>query len=467
VRGQEQPPRSIVVVGGGITGLVAAQHLADAGARVTLLEGDATVGGQVRTRQLAGHQVDVGAEALHTATPAVGALLRRTHLEDELVGARRATTWVVAPRGLRRLPAGMGPAGPTKLWPVATSRILSPAGLLRAAMEPLVPASHDGDDVSVGTYLSGRFGAELTERLVDPLLGNLHAGDVHRLSLAAATPQLDRAARRHRSLVLGRRRAGASGPPPRFVSLVGGLGRLTAALAADPRIAVRTSAPVERIEPHRGGYCLLTSSGPVAEAEAVVLAVPATAAAWLLAPLDAEASRVLAGVRTATVATVIVAFRSGDVAGLAACGGSGVLVPSSSGRLLKAATFLTSKWPHHASDEHVLVRLSTGRAGERAVESLDDDILVERLLADLADLTGLASAPVARLVQRWPQTMPQLEVGHGGRIADTRRRLHARHRIVLAGASYDGVGISSCLGSAASAVQVLLDGDARPREVAA
>jgi protoporphyrinogen/coproporphyrinogen III oxidase len=467
VIGQGSSPRSVVVVGGGITGLVAAQHLADAGARVTLLEGDAAVGGQVRTRQLAGHEVDVGAEALHTAAPAVGALLRRTRLEGEMVDARRATTWVAARRGLRKLPAGMGPAGPTRIWPVATSRILSPAGLLRAAMEPLVPSSHDGGDLAVGTYLTRRFGTELTERLVDPLLGNLHAGDVHRLSLAAATPQLDRAARRHRSLVLGRQRAGVGGPPPRFVSLVGGLGRLTTALAADPRITVRTSAPVERIEPYRGGYCLLTSSGSVAAAEGVVLAVPATAAAWLLGPLDAEASRVLAGVRTATVATVVVVFRAQDVAGAAACRGSGVLVPSSSGRSLKAATFLTSKWPHHASDEHVLVRLSAGRAGERTVDDLDDDTLVERLLADLADLTGLAAAPVGRLVQRWPQTMPQLEVGHTERIAAVRRRLHARHRIVLAGASYDGVGISSCLASAAAAAQVLLDGGARPRKVAA
>jgi protoporphyrinogen/coproporphyrinogen III oxidase len=142
-------------------------------------------------------------------------------------------------------------------------------------------------------------------------------------------------------------------------------------------------------------------------------------------------------------------------------------VPSSSGRSLKAATFLTSKWPHHASDELVLVRLSAGRAGERTVDDLDDDDLVGRLLADLADLTGLAAEPVGRLVQRWPRTMPQLEVGHRDRIAAVRSRLHARHRIVLAGASYDGVGISSCLGSAASAVRALIGGDAGPREAAA
>jgi protoporphyrinogen/coproporphyrinogen III oxidase len=113
--------------------------------------------------------------------------------------------------------------------------MLSPGGLLRAACEPLVPRSHHGADVAVGSYLTSRFGAQLTDRLVDPLLGNLHAGNVHRLGLAAATPRLERAARSHRSLVLGRR-GNPSGPPPRFVTIAGGLARIPEALTADPRM---------------------------------------------------------------------------------------------------------------------------------------------------------------------------------------------------------------------------------------
>lgn len=442
----------VTVVGAGITGLLTAVGLADAGAEVTVVESSDTVGGQIRGADIDGMTVDVGAESLHTATPGLLELLQRLRLDVAIVDAQQGHTLLSAGGRLRPLPRGMGPAGPSRLWPVATSRILSPAGLLRAACEPFVPRSHHGPDVAVGTYLTSRFGAQLTDRLVDPLLGNLHAGDVHRLSLAAATPPLDRTARRHRSLVLGRR-GGRPGPPPRFVTLAGGLGRTPRALAADPRITVRLSSPVTRLQPiSTGGYRVLGDAGELTRADAIVLAVPSAVAARLIAPLDAPAGQALRVIESATVATVVVGYSPAEVEEHPAFRANGLLVPSTAGRLLKAATFLGRKWPHLASDETFLVRMSAGRAGESQLDDLTDGDLVERLHDDLAELTGLGTAPHLAVVRRWPATMPQLHVGHLDAIASVRGRLDAHHRIVLAGAAYDGVGIGNGLRSARAAV---------------
>lgn len=442
----------VTVVGAGITGLLTAVGLADAGAEVTVVESSDTVGGQIRGVDIDGMTVDVGAESLHTATPGLLELLQRLRLDVAIVDAQQGHTLLAAGGHLRPLPQGMGPAGPSRLWPVATSRILSPAGLLRAACEPFVPRSHHGSDVAVGTYLTSRFGAQLTDRLVDPLLGNLHAGDVHRLSLAAATPPLDRTARRHRSLVLGSRGA-RSGPRPRFKTIAGGLARITEALAADPRIEVRLSSPVTALQPTpEGGYLLLGDAGVLTRADAVVLAVPSAVAAHLIDPLDASAGRALDAIGSATMATVVAGYPCAELAIHTAFGANGLLIPSAAGRLLKAATFLSRKWPHLASDDTFLVRMSAGRAGESQLDDLTDGDLVERLHGDLAELTGLGTAPHLAVVRRWPDTMPQLHVGHLDIIASIRERLDAHHRITLAGAAYDGVGIGNCLRSARAAV---------------
>lgn len=451
----------VMVVGAGITGLLTARHLAAAGARVTIIEASDHIGGQLRSEHLDGRVVDVGAEALHTGAPGVQDLLDDLGLARDVVTAGRGTTWLATARGLRALPAGMGPAGPTRLWPVATSRVLSPAGLLRAASEPLRPRTPLDGDTAVGSYLTGRFGRQVTDRLLDPLLGNLHAGDVNRLSLGAATPQLDRLARSHRSLVLARRGATRGIPGPSFVTVRGGLGRIAAALGSDPRIDLRTATPVKVIEPDGCGYRVVAATGEAWRVDAVVLAVPAAVAARALTPVD-QAAAELTRVRTASVATAVVGYHH-DVARRLT--GTGLLVPSTSPHLLKAATHLSAKWSHLAAGPTFLVRLSAGRAGDGRVEDLDAAELVDRLHADLAALTGLSQRPVSALVHRWQDTMPQLEVGHAERIARIRHRLEGR-RIVLAGASYDGVGITSCLGSARRAAEQIVQSDEpsrRPR----
>ncbi len=442
----------VAVVGGGVTGLLAAAHLADADAEVTVLEASDRVGGQLCTGLVGGQPVDLGAEALHLGAPGVAELIERAGLTADLVDARPGPTMVATRRGLRQLPGGMGPSGPSRLWPVATSRILSLRGLVRAAAEPAVRSSDLDGDVAVGEYLARRFGRELVDRLLDPLLGNLHAGDVDRLSLAAATPQLDRLARQHRSLVLARR-GGGRAAPPRFATVVGGLSRIATALAADPRIVVRTSTPVQAVRRTAAGY--LVDVGVPLEVDAVVFALPARSCATLLEPLAPRAAEPLRELRANSVATVAAAYPRGALRGLPAADANGILVPRSLGRPLNAATLLTNKWPHLDDGGSFLVRLSVADDAERPLGQRSDAQVLDLAHAGFARITGIASPPLDATVQRWQRGMPQLEVGHRDRLGEARRQLEGE-ALVLAGASCDGVGIINCIRSAeASAARTL------------
>jgi oxygen-dependent protoporphyrinogen oxidase len=450
----------VAVIGGGITGLVAARSLADRGCQVTLFDSAEHLGGQVRTVEVAGHPVDVGAEALHLAGPHVGQLVDQLGLE--MIGSAPGSARIWTERGLKRLPAGVGPAGPTRLGPVISSRILSPVGLARAAMEPLVTRGRAAqDDVGVGDFLARRFGAQVTERLVDPVLGSLHAGDVSRLSLRAATPYLAAQLERSRSLLLAQRTRAASGPPS-FVSFRRGLGELVEALAADPRIELRPAHEVREVYRSNGGVELRIDGDPSAPSaprafDGVVLAVPAHVAAAVLRTSVPASADVLDQLRAASVVTMVAAYPREAVIARPAFAGTGLLFPSTSRRMLKAATFLSTKWPHLQDDDLFLVRMSAGRAGLDHVVRLEHDELVHRLHSDLAVATGLQVRPVEVHVERWPAAIAQLEVGHLDRMTAIRDALATLPGVVLAGAPYEGIGLATCMRSGQQAATSLLE----------
>lgn len=465
-------PAVVGVVGGGISGSLAARRLAQGGARVHLFEASSRLGGHVRTVEFAGIAVDVGAEAVHLAAPGPRALLDELDLSGEATSAVPGSSWIWTPRGRRRLPAGVGPTGPTRLRPVLESGVMTVPGLLRAGLEPGAAKARGaldlapGHDMSVGAFTTMRFGREVTERFVDPLLGGLHSGDVDRLSLRACAPSLVPAATSARSLVLKRRPAPSATPriAPTFTSFPGGLSTLVERLTADIDLERHLDTAVQRIEPRDGGgYRLTTPDGTHLDVDAVVLAVPAPVATGLLEPVVAEAAAQLGQIRLASTATVVLGFDPADVAGSPALAGTGLLVPSRARSLLKAATHLSTKWPHLHDRGTYVLRMSAGRAGTDVVDGLDDDALLAGLLRDLRDLDGIEATPRHVHIQRWRTGLPQLHVGHVDRLATARAAL-ARDTpgIVLAGASYDGVGLSSCIASAERAATDVLTHLATP-----
>lgn len=445
----------VVVVGGGIAGLAAAHDLVDRpDVAVTVLEAAPKVGGKLQTAPFAGVPVDLAADAFLARRPEAVQLCRELGIDGELVppATGAASLWVGG--RLRPLPEGTLLGVPTDLRALARSRVLSPAGFARVAAETLLPGRPLGPhDDTVGAVVRRRLGREAHERLVDPLVGGINAGDTRRLSIDAVAPAVAAAARRHRSLVRGARAVRADAPAndaPVFFGFPTGMGRLVGALverleAAGARI--RTGAAVTAVDRRAGGgYRVATDRGPL-DADAVIVAVPAPAAARLVSPLAPEAGAALAGVEHVSVALVALAWPAAAVP--RPLDGSGFLVPRTERRLMTACSWASTKWAHLGGTGSVLLRASAGRAGDTRAEAMDDDDLVERLCVELRAAIGVEGGPTEARVTRWPGGFPQYRPGHLARMAAATASLPPG--LALAGAALGGVGVPACTGSGRAA----------------
>lgn len=464
--------RRVVVVGGGITGLATTwllRHgLTDDAPRsdveVTLVEASGRLGGKIAAGEVAGTAVDVGADAFLARRPEAERLARRLGLGDDLVAPATGQVFLWTRGRLRPLPAGTVLGVPGDLRALARSGVLSPAGLARATVEPLLPRRRRSGDIAVADLISRRFGREVAHALVEPLLGGVYAGRADRLSLQATAAPVAAAARSHRSLLAGIRahRTGtANDDRPVFRTVAGGLSRMVERLA-DGSEDVRTGVAATGLAGGGGGrVTVMLSDGERITADDVVVTLPAFAAAPLVAPVVPEAARILASIRYASVAVVSLAYPSSVAAAVA--DGSGMLVPRREGRLVKAATWSSRKWPHLADGDHFLVRASVGRIDDDRFAGLDDDALVAAVGRELAEAMGVGAAPVAHRVTRWDRALPQYEVGHLARVRAIRDAARARAPwLHLAGAAYDGVGLAPCIAQA-EAVTTTITADSTAR----
>jgi oxygen-dependent protoporphyrinogen oxidase len=501
-RGEGAPPRRVVIIGGGITGLTAAYRiLKDARASggrapvVTLIEGSDRLGGNIRTERVDGLVIDGGPDAFVIAKPHATALCKELGLGDRLVGtnARNRKVYVLFEGRLHPLPEGMFLTVPTDLVSTARTKLLSWQGKARAALDLTMPKAIPPGDESIGQFVRRRLGREVAERIADPLLGGIYAGDLDALSIRATFPQLlaleeqygslirgvlaQRAAKAAAAVTPGRRAEGglASGPlaglfkkhkapPSAFHSLVGGMGELVDTLAAridELGAEIRMRTQVEAIlqpNPHiapRG----LASEGAAPRftvrallptgvhesipADDVLLAAPAYRAAEALRELDPELSSLLREVPYESTATVILAFPRSAVPH--ALDASGLIIPKVERRRILAVTFVSSKWEGRAPSGTALLRVFVGgHRDPRAIEQ-DDAALVDLARAELRDILGVKGDPTLTRVYRYPRGSAQPILGHLARVAKVRSRAALYPGLYLAGGAFDGVGIPDCV----------------------
>lgn len=450
------------MIGGGIAGLAAAFFLREQAREILVFEASDRIGGKLAVADVAGISTDTGAEALLARRPEAIGLVEAIGLEETLVspGTTSAAIWS---RGeFHPLPRRQFMGVPGDFDDLERTGILSAAGMARARQDAVLPAASRTGDVAVARYVGARFGSEVVNRLVEPLLGGVYAGRPETLSFEATLNALARISGEHASLaeavgtLLPPSPPPGSSParPPMFTTLASGLGSLPGPLAAASGATVRTGASVRALARTRAGWRLTigpADAAEVCETDAVVLAVPAGPAGRLLAtvPGAAAAAAALGEIEYASMAVVTLAYPATAFPGPLT--GSGYLVPAVDGRPVKAATFSTVKWPHLADGALHVVRCSVGRADDDSVLRRDDRELTALAIADLAAATGVTGAPADTRVTRWDGGLPQYTVGHldrVGRIRDGAARLPG---LAVCGAAYDGVGVPACIGSARSA----------------
>ncbi len=450
----------VVVIGAGIAGLAAAHRLLLRGARVTVLEAADRVGGKLLPGEIAGVRVDLGAESMLARRPEAVDLARETGLAGRLQPPATATASIWTRGALRPMPKGhvMGVPGTAS----ALAGVLSEEGLARIERDAELPRTEVGEDVAVGEYVAARLGREVVDRLVEPLLGGVYAGDAYRISMRSAVPQLFQAAQAHDSLLEGVReiQAGAAAAQrtgPVFMGIEGGVGRLPLAVAESVRARggeILTGTRVTELRRQDHTSWRVVAGDRVLHADAVIVAVPAPVAAGLLRAESPEAAAELRAVEYASMALITLAYRRADAV---LPQGSGFLVPPVDGRTIKASTFASQKWGWIADEDPdvVVLRTSVGRYGETEILEREDTELVEVSRHDLREATGLDATPLQTRVTRWTDGLPQYPVGHHARVARIREHVGKLPGLAVCGAVYDGVGIPACIASAYAAVDRL------------
>jgi len=480
-------PKRIVIVGGGIAGLAAARaallRARETGraASIVVLERAPRFGGKLVTERVDGFLLDAGADSWVVTKPQATALARALGLGGSLLSTRPENRrYLVAWGGrLHPVPEGLVLGVPTRLGPLVTTRLFSWRGKARMAWEPFVPARrfHGDDDESIADFATRRLGPEAADRLVAPLLGGISAGDASEISVRAAFPQLVAMEQEHGSLVRGMRvarRARSSAGGSAFASLEGGTGELVDALvawlerdgagggspaagvAAGAGVALRGGVAVEGLARDGAAWTLALEGGERVVADRVLLAIPATAAAALLSPLDEPAARALGAIGYGTTATVFLGYRRDDVRH--PLDGVGFVVPRGARRPILASTWVSSKWEGRAPDGHVLVRAFLGGPWAEALLAEGDDALVAAARAELASLMGIDAEPRMVKVYRFEQGSAQMRVGHLATMRRAREGLAASAPgLRVAGGGYDGVGIPDCIRQGEDAGKAMVD----------
>ncbi len=453
----------IAIIGGGITGLAAAEALQRHAAtgqpvRFTVIERQARIGGKIQTERFGDYVIEGGPDSVVATRPHAVELARRLGLGDHLEppSPLAPATSVLARGRVVPLPLGMALGVPGDLPAFLASPALSPWGRARALLDLVLPPRRDDGDESVAAALGRRMGPEIVARLAGPLLAGIYNGDAAAQSLMATFPQFRQMERQYGSLIRGalaaRRARGTHATSP-FLTLRDGMGSLVAALEVRLRDHLRADCGVAAITPTTsGGWRVQMDDGASLDADAVILATPAHPAAAIVAGALPHLAALLWQLRAVSTGTISLAFGAGDLRRDIA--GFGMIIPAGEGRAINALTLTSRKFAHRAPAGSLLARVFFGGARHPAMMDLDDAALLHVVRRELRDLLGITAAPRLARIWRWHEASPQYDVGHLARVAAIAAACPAG--IALCGSAYGGAGIPDCIRQGQQAAEAAL-----------
>lgn len=460
------PPSSprVAIIGGGITGLAAAFRALELNpaAQVTLFESSGRLGGVLQTQRRDGYLIERSADMFTTREPWALDLCRRVGIEGELIETNKQhrRAFVVHKGKLVPVPEGFTLMSPAKVWPILTTRLLSPLGKLRLAWEYFTRQKKDAADESLESFVTRRFGREAFDRLIQPLIGGIYTADPSLLSMQATLPQFVEMERRSGSLIRGVRGQGTAGSRQKadgskqesgarygmFLAPRDGMQRIVDAVAAKlPAGVVRLNARVE---------CLLQTADESKwqvqvvgeeprEFDAVILATNAPVTGKLLSGVDAELSRLVVSIPQAGCNVALLGFRREQIAH--PLDGFGFVVPAIEKRKIIAGSFTSVKYPGRAPDGKVLFRVFVGGALQPELLAMSDAETSKIVLEELRDLLGVTGEPEFCDIAHWHGAMPQYHVGHLDKVRQIEERTAKISGLAIAGNSYHGVGVPFCV----------------------
>ena len=460
--------KRIAIVGGGISGLAAAFALeerrrAGDSLEYAVYESGPRFGGVLATEQVDGCLIEAGPDSFLTEKPWAAELCRRLGIEDQLIGSNDGDrkTYILVKGKLTPMPDGLMFMVPTRLAPALLSTLFSGATKFRMVREWRFAPRQSRSDESVAALVERHYGAEMVERLADPLLSGVYGGEAAQLSVRAVLPRFVEMESKYGSLGRGmlavrKNMKPAQSAPPIFTSLKGGMQQLADALAAGLSPGtLRPNTRVEAVQKQDRGW--IVSAGYASDHfDNVIIATSATAAVPLFEITCAGLASELKAIPYSSSMTVALGFDKDVRAALPA--GFGFLVPRSEGKRMLAATFVHNKFPHRVPEDRALIRCFLGGSRDEQILQLPDDKILGIVREELRRILGLNAEPLFTRIYRWRGAMAQYVVGHLERLQRIESLLKQWPGLALAGNAYRGIGVPDCVRSGEAAVQQVLAG---------
>jgi protoporphyrinogen oxidase len=445
------PPKSIAILGAGITGLTAAHRLHTLGHGIRVFESSTRAGGVIRSERVNDWLVESGPNSLLSGEPAVERLLRELSLDSSVVTAN--------PLAKNRYIVRRGQPLPVPLSPPAllSSSLLSPLAKLSLLREFLFRPRPRTSDLSLADFIRVHFSREIVDYALNPIVTGIYAGNPEKLSARHAFPKLWEAERRHGSLLraqlaAAKARRARGEPPPAIVSFRDGLQTLPDTLAAHlPAGALTFNAQLDAIIPGEKWSVIWhdTAGTHTQSFDSIVVALPALALAQLR--VGAFGERPLAGLASIEhppVASLFLGLRRDQIAH--PLDGFGLLVPAVENRSILGVLFSSTLFPHRAPANHVALTVLIGGTRQPELASLPGDQLLDRIRPDLADLLGVNGAPVFQRHAFWPRAIPQYNLGHEQHLAAIAHLERTHRGLFLGGQARDGISLPACIAAGES-----------------
>lgn len=442
-------PSTIAVLGAGISGLTVAHELLRGGHEVIVLDRRAAPGGRIHTERRNGFLVEHGPNSMISPAPGAEHLVAALGLAAERIEKGQDVRHRYLVRGGRAHALPLDPLG------FFSSSFFSLSGRLRLLAEPFVrrgPA-----DESVAAFVRRRFGRELLDYVFDPLVGGIYAGNPEQLSITALLPRLKQLEMRYGSVVRGVAAKAIAGLDPRFDPRRRNLCSFREGMASLPRRLANALGPriwsgAQVTSLHAlasGGFRLYLRDGDIdtsLRADGVVVALPAYAAARVLAPLSAAIGDGLAAIEHPPLAVVALGYRRAQIAH--ALDGLGVLTPTVERRGVLGLIFSSTLFAHRAPDGHVLLTAYVGGARQPELALLPREDLLALVRAEAEHLLGCRGQPVFDSVRYWRQGLPQPDLAHARRIEALRQVEAEFPGLAITGNYVAGVSTAACIDEA-------------------
>ncbi len=466
----KQAQTDIAIVGGGITGLAAAYKIQaniqqqNLPLSYILVERESRLGGKILTENVGSFVVEAGPDCFISEKPAALRICQQLHLQDDLLrtNERYQRTYILWKSKLHPLPEGFMLLAPTNFFSFARDSLISPLGKLRVALDLVLPAKKSDKEETLAQFVRRRMGNEILEKIAEPLVAGIHAGNPETMSLKSTFPRFIEMEDQHRSLILGmmkrrrqlkheKKQRGAQPRYTMFMTLKEGMAqisrsfqtRLTPSSILLEKQVASIALNYDSGSANTKRYTLFFNDGTSLNAQSVIITTPAYVAHRLLNEVNSALASELASIPYVSTATVSLAYREQDL--FHPLDGFGFIVPRLEGRKIMASTWTSRKFEHRAPDHHVLIRCFVGGAHNESLALLDRTGLVDIARGELRSILGIQAEPLFGRAYRWEKSMPQYVVGHSDTVARIEKHVRSHHGLFLAGSAYRGIGISDCI----------------------